>query len=405
MASPLEGIRILDWTIWQQGPVATAMLGDLGAEVIKIEERVAGDPGRGMKRVRGLAAELPGGRNFYFENNNRNKRGIALDLRKPGGKEIIYRLAEKSDVFVQNFRPGVAGRLGLDYVKLKECNPRIIYATASGYGLKGPERDEPTFDYLGLARSGIMNAVGDPDTPPQGMVGGLADQMGGIFLAYGILAALVARERLGVGQEIDCSHFGSMIAFQALNVAAACLVGRDLPRQERASAFNPLWNHYQCQDGKWIALAHLQPDRHWPPLCKALGIGHLEKDPRFADAVSRERNARELVVILDRIFATRQSAEWVKYLKSQGDFIVTPVNSVADLLSDPQAVANEYVTDYEHPTLGKVKLPGIPVHFSKTPGAIRLPAPIFSQHTEEVLMELANYSWEDIEKLKQEEVI
>lgn len=405
MPSPLEGIRILDWTIWQQGPVATAMLGDLGAEVIKIEERLAGDPGRGMKRVRGLVAELPGGRNFYFENNNRNKRGITVDLRKPEGKEIIYRLAEKSDVFVQNFRPGVAARLGIDYSNLKRYNPRLIYATASGYGLRGPDADEPTFDYLGLARSGVMNAVGEPGMPPQGMVGGLADQMGAIILAYGILAALVARERLGVGQEIDCSHFGSMIAYQSLNVAAACLVGSDLPRQERANAFNPLWNHYQCQDGKWIALAHLQPDRHWPLFCQALGIGHLEKDPRFADAVSREKNARELVAILDKIFATRPAAEWVKFLKSQGDFIVTPVNSVGDLLSDPQALANEYVTEYDHPTLGKVKLPGIPVHFAQTPGSIRLAAPDFGQHTEEILMELAGYSWEDIEKLKREEVI
>lgn len=405
MVSPLEGIRILDWTIWQQGPVATAMLGDLGAEVIKIEERVAGDPGRGMKRVRGLAAELPGGRNFYYENNNRNKKGIALDLRKTQGKEIIYRLIERADVFVQNFRPGVATRLGLGYSKLKQYNSRLIYATASGYGLKGPDSGEPTFDYLGLARSGIMNAVGEPDMPPQGMVGGLADQMGAIFLAYGILAALLTRERRGISQEIDVSHFGGMIAFQSLNVIAACLVGKDLPRQERANSFNPMWNHYKCKDSKWLALAHLQPDRHWPMLCKALNISHLEKDPRFADAVSREKNARGIVAILDKIFATRTCDEWITYLKSQGDFIVSPVNRVADLVSDPMAIANGYIQEYNHPTLGKVKLPGIPVNFTQTPGSIRLPAPDFSQHTEEVLMELGGYSWEDIEKLKQEEVI
>jgi len=405
LVSPLEGIRILDWTIWQQGPVATAMLGDLGAEVIKIEERVAGDPGRGMKRVRGLGAELPGGRNFYYENNNRNKRGIALDLRKTQGKEIIYRLTEKADVFVQNFRPGVAARLGLDYVKLKQYNSRLIYATASGYGLKGPDSGEPTFDYLGLARSGIMNAVGEPDTPPQGMVGGLADQMGAIFLAYGILAALLTRERLGISQEIDVSHFGGMIAFQSLNVVAACLVGQDLPRQERANSFNPMWNHYKCKDGKWLALAHLQPDRHWPMLCEAMGISHLEKDQRFADAVSREKNAREIVAILDNIFATRTCAEWMEYLKSQGDFILSPVNRVAELVSDPMAIANGYIKEFDHPTLGKVKLPGIPVNFTQTPGSIRLPAPDFGQHTEEVLMELGGYSWDDIEKLKQEAVI
>ncbi len=405
MVMPLEGVRVLDWTIWQQGPVATAMLGDLGAEVIKIEERERGDPGRGMKRVRGLSAEMAEGRNFYFETNNRNKKSMTLDVRKEGAREVVYRLVEKCDVFVQNFRQGVAAKWGLDYATLSRRNPRLIYATASGYGPLGPDSREPAMDYLGLARSGIMNAMGEPGMDPLGVVGGIADQMGAIVTAYGVLAAVVARERFGVGQEVDVSHLGSMTALQALNVAAVCLLGRELPRQERATAFNPLWNHYKCGDGRWLALAHLQPDRYWPDFCRALGIEELEHDPRFEDAQRREENAGVLVGILDEIFATRGCDEWLAHLKKAGDFIATRVNTVTDLVTDPQIIENEYIQDFDHPVLGKIKVVGLPVRLSKTPGAVRLAAPDFGQHTEEVLQEVAGYTWEEIEKLKQEEVI
>jgi crotonobetainyl-CoA:carnitine CoA-transferase CaiB-like acyl-CoA transferase len=260
-------------------------------------------------------------------------------------------------------------------------------------------------DYLGLARSGIMNAMGEPGMDPLGVVGGLADQMGAIVTAYGVLAAVVARERYGVGQEVDVSHLGSMTALQALNVAAACLLGRELPRQERAMAFNPLWNHYQCGDKRWLALAHLQPDRYWPDFCRAMGVPELESDPRFEDAQCREENGGELVAILDKIFATRSCDDWLAHLKKTGDFICTRVNTVTDLVKDPQIIENEYIQDFDHPVLGKIKIVGLPVRLSKTPGSVRLAAPDFGQHTEEVLQEVAGYTWEEIEKLKQEGVI
>src|SRR5262245_64704512 len=223
MPMPLDGIRVIDWTIWQQGPVCSAMLGDLGADVIKIEERVGGDPGRGMAKLSGI--DLSDRPNFYFEANNRNKRGLTVNLKKPEGREIIYRLVEKADVFVQNFRKGVAGRLGLDYAALRRHNPKLIYATASGYGPEGPESGDPSFDYLGQARSGIMLAAGEPDMPPLAIAGGIADQMGAIMLAYGILAALHARERFGIAQEVDASHLGSMTWLQGLSVAARLMMG------------------------------------------------------------------------------------------------------------------------------------------------------------------------------------
>lgn len=405
MGLPLEGIRVLDWTIWQQGPVATAFLGDLGAEVIKIEEKGAGDPGRGLRRVRGIDTSLPEGRNFYFEYNNRNKKSLTVDIRKEKGREVIYRLVKNSDVFVQNFRPGVAERRGLDYKTLSQYNPRLIYATASGFGPRGPESKEPAFDYLGLARSGIMLAVGEPDMPPLGLTGGIADQMGAIMLAFGIVIALLVREREGIGQELDVSHLGSMMALQGLHLAAITLLGKELGRQSRNAAFNPLWNHYRCKDGRWLALAHLQPDRYWSSFCKAIGREDLEKDPRFADALAREKNAPQLIAILDEVFATKTCEEWIHTLKEKGDFICCPINSPGDLPNDPQVIANEYIKEWEHPVLGKVKLPAFPIQFGKSETSFRIPAPELGQHTEEVLLEVGGYSWEEIEELRREEVI
>src|SRR5437016_2338107 len=186
MEGPLTGIRVLDWTIWQQGPVATTMLADLGADVIKIEERERGGPGGGIVAAAGSPTEK-GGRNFYFEANNRHKRSIALDLKRPEARAIVHKLAAQSDVFVQNFRKGVAARLGLDWESLSAQNPRIIYATASGYGPEGPDSGEPSFDYMGQARSGIMNAICSGGDEPIYITGGVADQMGAIMLAYGVL--------------------------------------------------------------------------------------------------------------------------------------------------------------------------------------------------------------------------
>jgi crotonobetainyl-CoA:carnitine CoA-transferase CaiB-like acyl-CoA transferase len=404
MATPLDGIRVIDWTIWQQGPVASAMLADLGAEVIKIEERVGGDPGRGLLRMSGL--DMTDRPNFYFEANNRNKKSLTLDLKQPEAREIVYALVEKSDVFVQNFRKGVAGRLGLDYPTLRARNPRLVYASASGYGPDGPESGEPSFDHLGLARSGIMLAAGEPDDPPLAIAGGIADQMGGIMLAYGVLAALLARERHGVGQEVDASHLGSMMMLQGLSVSSLLMMGFAIPRQSRRTTGNPLWNHYRCQDDRWIALAMLQPDRYWASFCDAIGRPELATDARFESLKARARNAAACIEILDQVFADRPRAAWLETLRSHpGDFIFTVVNGVSDLKDDPQVLANRYVVDFEHPHHGPVKMLGIPVRLSETPGSLRTPAPEFGQHTEEILLDLLGYDWERIAALREKQVI
>jgi crotonobetainyl-CoA:carnitine CoA-transferase CaiB-like acyl-CoA transferase len=403
MTMPLDGIRVVDWTIWQQGPVASVMLGDLGAEVIKVEERVGGDPGRGVLRAQGI--DLSDRPNFYFEANNRNKKSIAIDLKKPEGVAIVQRLTDRADVFVQNFRKGVAGRLGLGAATLRARNPRLVYASATGYGPEGPESAAPSFDYLGLARSGIMFSAGEPDDEPLAVAGGIADQMGAVMLAYGVLAALFARERTGRGQEVDASHLGSMAWLQGLGLSARLMLGRALPRQARRFATNPLWNHYRCSDDQWLALSMLQPDRYWAKLCAVLEIPDAATDERFATMLPRMMNCGDCIALLDEVFARRPRADWLARLAAGGDFIVSVVNSVDDLPDDPQMTANGYVTSFDHPSFGATKVVGVPVRLSETPGQVRLAAPEFGQHTEEIMTEVLGYSWDEVGRLRDAEVI
>jgi len=404
MAMPLEGIRVVDWTIWQQGPVCSTMLGDLGADVIKIEERESGDPGRGILKMSGI--DLSDRPNFYFEANNRNKRSLAVDLHKPEGQALVQDLVARSDVFVQNFRKGVAERLGLGYATLRQRNPKLVYASATGYGPEGPDSGEPSFDHLGLARSGIMLAAGEPGMPPLAIAGGIADQMGAIMLAYGVLAALLARERCGVGQLVDASHLGSMSMLQGLSLSMRLMMGGAMPRIDRRRATNPLWNHYRCQDDRWIALAMLQPQRYWADFVRAVGHPELADDERYQTPAGLARNARELVAIFDAAFATRPRQEWLEQLRrSPGDFIFTLVNSVDELPDDPQVKANDYVVEFEHPQHGPTRMVGMPVRLSETPGSVRLPAPELGQHTEEILLDVLGCDWDRITELRKLDVI
>ena len=407
MAGPLEGIRILEWAIWHAGPAAGYMLGDLGAEVIKIEQPGVGDPMRGLVRLEGRDILNPQAltANISFEIPNRNKKSITIDLSKPEGREIVHRLIPKCDVFMQNFRPGVAQELGVDYLTLAKYNPTLIYANVSGYGPKGPDGRARGQDYVGLSRSSMMTAVSGWDEEMPHLAPGLADQMTSIILAYGILAALLCRERTGVGQEIHASILGSMVCLQHFRLTSTFLIHQELPQRRRQEMANPMYNHYKCADGKWFCLGVLASDRVWPDLCQALKIEHLEHDPRFSSTEKRAENCRELIKILDGIFVQEPRDEWLKILRQYRRIICSPVLMPLELPTDPQITENQYVVDYDHPALGKVNMVGFPVMFSKTPPAIYGPAPQFGQHTEEVLLELGGYSWEDIGRFKDAGVI
>jgi crotonobetainyl-CoA:carnitine CoA-transferase CaiB-like acyl-CoA transferase len=398
----LEGVRIIDWTGFLVGPVAGAMLGDLGAEVVKVEQMGRGDPLRGLRTFFGVPLDLPHGRHAAFEHHNRNKRGMAIDLESPKGREVMYRLVQKADVFLTNFRPKACARLGLDYDTLRQHNPKLIYARGSGFGEKGPDSELPSIDLIPQARSGIMMASGEPDMPPVHISTGMADSITAIMLAYGVVSALLGRERTGTGQMVTVSQLGSMIALQGFLTQLKFFPGLDFPRHDRNLPTNPLYNYYKCQDGRWIALA-LILDRHWPLLCQAVGLTEMEKAPQFEDTGRRKENRQELTAILDRIFATKPYSEWERVFR-EADLIFGPIQDIADLPNDPQVVENEYVIDFDHPYFGKVQYPGFPVHFSETPASLKMAAPEFGQHTEEVLLE-NGYTWEDIAELGQQGVI
>jgi crotonobetainyl-CoA:carnitine CoA-transferase CaiB-like acyl-CoA transferase len=399
----LEGIRVLDLTIWQQGPMTAAMLADWGADVIKIEGPDSPDPGRSMVRydVGG------GGANAYFETHNRNKRGIVLDLKSQAGREVFYRLAEQADVVVQNFRPGVAERLGIGYESLRRRNPGLIYCQASGFGLKGPDADRPALDPLAQARGGVMSVTGEPEHPPTRTFGGFADQVSAFLLAYGILVALFHRERTGEGQMVNGSLLQGTIAVQAFNISSYLMTrtyaGSPVPRIPRKLT-SPLWNHYRAQDGRWFMLAMAQVGRYWPTFREAIREATGETLPPEVMSIDWIRThaaeLMQLIARLDEIFAARPAAYWLELFRRH-DLLIEVVQDYADIENDVQVQANDMLATLEHPTLGPLKIVGPAVHLSATPGRIRRPAPEFGQHTEEVLLE-AGFTWEEIESLRKQ---
>jgi crotonobetainyl-CoA:carnitine CoA-transferase CaiB-like acyl-CoA transferase len=384
------------------------MLGDLGADVIKIEHPVQGDAYRGMGRMYGEAMSMAGGRHAGFEAANRNQRSITLDLKNEKGRAILYSLVEQADVFFTNYTETVARKLGADYGTLSQTNPRLVYAVSSTYGPLGPWAERRGFDQTAQARSGLMFAMGERDFPePVQTVSGVADQMGATMLVQGILAALLARERQGIGQRIDVSLLGSMLHLQTMGVSVTSFRGKAWSRHCRTRTRNPLTNHYECADGKWLLFAEIQADRFWPEFCRALGLGELENDPRFATAMGgRREHATELIEILDKTLASKPRDEWLRFFEELNvPFAYSPVHDYYEVLDDPQVLANEYVVDFDHPAAGRIKVMGYPVRFSKTPAQVMREAPEFGQHTEEVLHEFGGYSWEEIAKLREEGVV
>ena len=394
MTMPLEGIRVLDWTAFQQGPTAGALLADMGAEVIKIEEP-RGDPGRGLAAIYGM--ELP--INFYFLNQNRGKKGIVLDFTKREGREVLYKLVEKSDVFLTNYRYLHAEKMAVDYETLSKYNPRLIYAYSSAWGPEGPDRDLPSADLAGQARGGFWMMSLTKDNEPNPMGAGLADEVGGLITAYGILLALIARDKTGEGQRVDASLLSGQLEIGRLFLQLYLLLG--FPTSAGSKVLrSPLWYYYRCKDDKWFCIAVLQADRYWPDVCRVVGLEHIQNDEKFKNAAARQENIEEILSIFREVFLTRNRDEWWQLFKAV-PIPSAPVNDSADLVNDPQVIANKWIAEVDDPTLGKVRVPGIPVTLSKTPGKVRALAPELGQHTEEVLIEILGYTWDDLAKLRE----
>ena len=384
----LDGIRILDFTRAQQGPFATMLLCDMGAEVIKVEP-----PGGEQGRANGLG---PDGFSSYFEGHNRGKRSITLDLRVAEAIDIVRRLVPSCDVVVENFRPGVMEAMGLGYERLRLLRPDIILASASAWGRSGPWAERPGYDHVAQALSGVMYEQGEgPGGTPQALIGGFADQIGAMLLAFGVSTALVAREREGIGQHIDGSLIGGMVAMQSKQIMEFLRTGKQTGFERRRAA---TYTNYECGDGRHIAIA-AQDQKYWERLCEALDEGWLKDDERFASPFPRARNKDALVGELDRIFRKRPMAEWLEPLAAAG-VPHAPVLDYAGMSEHPQYWANEYLVEIETPHLGRLRVPGAPIRMSATPPRVDSAGPILGADTEDILL-AAGYDWDEIAAFKE----
>jgi crotonobetainyl-CoA:carnitine CoA-transferase CaiB-like acyl-CoA transferase len=403
MRQPLEGIRIVELGMFHAGPGGSAILGDLGAEVIKIEEPGVGDPIRRQKRVGSCHFGLQGGGTVWNEAANRNKKSITIDLRKGKGCELAYRLVSKSDVFLTSLRRQAIEKMKMTYSDLRHINPKLIYASVSGYGPRGPHRDVGAFDYQGQGRSGMMFSVGEPEMPPLVSQFAIVDQTTSIMASQAIITALFFRERTGIGQEVNVSILGTALYMQYANILLNLLTGVEVPRHRRSTEA-PLRNYYKCADDRWIIMTLPPFERYWPPLCKALEHPELEKDVRFDTEAKRFEHSEQLVALLDQIFAARPRDEWLNILEKY-DLNASPVHHFSELKDDPQILENDYIVDFEHPRLGKIKIPGYPVQFSDSWAKTRTAAPDLGEHTTAVLTEICGYSQREIAELKAEGII
>jgi CoA:oxalate CoA-transferase len=391
MPSAFTGVRILDFTRHQQGPSGTVLLSDMGAEVIKVEEP-GGEPGRAS----GLG---PDGFSAYFEAHNRGKKSMTLNMRKPEAIEIVRRLVPGCDVVTENYRPGVMERWGLGYEDLKQIRGDIIVASASAWGREGPWAERPGFDHVAQALSGVMvEQGGGPSEEPHALIGGFADQIGGMLLAFGVAGALFVRAQTGEGQRVDVSLIAGMTTLQAMPLTRFLRTGRQPGFEFRRAA---TYTHYRCADGRYVAIAANTQDM-WERFCD-VAAPELKTDARFAEPFGRFDHKMELVAVLEELFLTKASAEWTELLTA-ADVPNAPVLDYAGVSEHPQFWANGYLQEIEHQNLGKMRVPGSPVRMSKTPPRIQGGGSQLGQHTEDVLLE-AGYTWDEIEAFHRAEVI
>ena len=395
MAKALEGIKVLDLSRALAGPYCTMMLADMGAEVIKLEMPGTGDDSRswGPPFVEGESA--------YFMSINRNKKSLTLNMKSDRSTEIVHKLIKQSDVLVENFRPGAMDRLGLGYDQVKDMNPRIIYCSISGFGQNGPYRMLPGFDQVLQGMGGLMSITGEFGGPPIKVGVAIADIAGGMFAANGIMIALYNREKTGKGQMVDVSLLDSQVAWLTYR-AGAYFASGEIPQPMGSG--HPVIVPYQAfkANDVYVNIA-VGNDQLWERFCKAVGLEHVMNDPKFATNAKRVENREEIVTIISDLVATKRGEEWLKILTDAG-IPCGPIYTVDKIFSDPQVLHREMVKELDHPKAGKIKVTGIPVKLSDTPGEVETAPPLLGQHTQEILTALG-YNDNDLEKLKQEKVI
>ncbi|KPK89434.1 MAG: hypothetical protein AMJ94_12125 [Deltaproteobacteria bacterium SM23_61] len=394
MKSPLEGLVILDMTRFLSGPFCTMLLGDMGAEVIKIEPPEIGDDTRAW-------APFIGGQGSYYLSTNRNKKSFCVDTRKERGNEVLRSMVKKADVFVENFKPGLMDRLGLDFKSLIALNPRLIYCSISGFGQTGPYRDRPGYDQILQGMSGLMSITGTEESGPVRVGLAIGDILTALFATYGILSALYARERTGKGQWVTTSILEATVGILTLQAGKYFATGQPPgPAGNHHPVISP-YGVYRTKD-KPMNIA-VGTETMWKNFCRVIGRPELEKDERFQKNNDRVKNRPELNQRIEDALALKTQAEWVEALNQAG-IPCGPIYTIDQVFKDPQVLHQKMLLEVVHPKTGRIPMTGLPVQLSETAPQVFLPPPFLGEHTAEVL-EHFGFATEEIDRLLAEKVV
>ena len=392
---PLDDLFIVDLSRILSGPVCTMLLADMGAQVVKVEPPPLGDDSRQW------GPPFIGGISTYFLSINRNKKSLGLNLKMDDGRRVLWKLIERADVLIENFRPGVLDKLGFGYNAVAKVNPRTVYCSISGFGHTGPYRDRPGYDVIAQGESGMMDLTGYPDGPPAKLGASLADIVAGLYACNGILLALLARHKTGTGQHVDVSLLDGMVSTLTYHALIYLTTGRS---PQRLGTRHPSIVPYECFQAKdgFVNIA-VTNQKQWENFCRALGFPEIAADPRFETMKARLAHYGELRPMIDHAVSKMTRVETMTKMSEAG-IPAGPINTVGEIMEDPQIQAREMVMELTHPEYGPLRVLGIPIKLSDTPGVVENAPPQFGEHNREVLSALG-YGKDDIEHLRQTGVV